>query len=259
MECKVIATLRGCGAAAAAAPQEGLRCTRPLRGGGAPRWILKVPSDWPIMPYSKVLTTWLEWPVLGWRRSYLQRTVNHWMVGGAWKQPADNLEFQWLFCGWFACCCTRSEAYSVYLATRSPPSLLFFQYSRKRRGEKKEEKTIKRSEQDEPRSAWSNSILIPLETVFGGSLLQSIGALFFRLTSHVRWNVFPKPLDLSHISIRESAPADGKKMFKFRGWLNCPSHSRGPAGLFTAELAVSRGPNDHSSQHSCQIVSCYMA
>lgn len=53
-------------------------------------------SDWPIMPYSKVLTTWLEWPILGWRHSYLQRTVNHWMVGGAWKQPVDNSEFQWM-------------------------------------------------------------------------------------------------------------------------------------------------------------------
>lgn len=233
MECKVVATLRGCDATAA--PLICLRCTRPLRGGGAPRWVLKVPSDWQIMPYSKVLTTWLEWPILGWRSSYLRRTVNHWMVGWAWKQPADNSEFQWLFCGWFACCCTRSKAYSVYLAARSPPSLLFFWYSRKRRGKKKEEKTIKRSEQDGPHLAWSNSILIPLETVFGGSLLQSIDALFFRLTGHVRWNVFPHPLDLSHISIWEREPADGKKMFKFRGWLNCPSHSRGPAGLFTAE------------------------
>lgn len=152
----------------------------------------------------------------------------------------------------------RSEAYSVYLAARFLPSLIFFSNTVVREGGKIEEKTIKRSEQDGPRSAWSNSILIPLETVFGGSLLQSIEALFFRLTSHVRWNVFPNPLDLFHISIWEREPADRKKMFKFRGWLNCPLHSRGPTGLFTAKLAVSRGSCDHLSQHSGQNGSCYM-
>lgn len=54
---------------------------------------------------------------------------------------------------------------------------------------------------------------------------------------------------LSHRG-RERERADRKKMFKFRGWLNCPSHSRGPAGLFTAGLAVSRDPDGHSSLHS---------
>lgn len=98
---------------------------------------------------------------------------------------------------------------------------------------------------------------MPLETVFGGSLLQSIETLFFRLTSHVRWNVFPNPLDLAHISIREREPADRRKMFKFRGWQNCPSHSGGPTGLFTAKLAVSSRPCDHSSLHSGQNGSCY--
>lgn len=92
-----------------AVPWDGFGYAHPFRREWHTGVNFKNLSDWPIMPYSKVLTTWLEWPILGWRHSYLQRTVNHWMVGGAWKQPVDNSEFQWMLSCWFACYGTRTK------------------------------------------------------------------------------------------------------------------------------------------------------